>query len=133
MCGEDEDDSSAAEELYARFVAHAKALLGQHAPRGGSDPYVYMDKLFADALSRCARDAGEADSAERAARLAAQPLVLARLAGFLASHLPSERDPLRQVVEALMLGYGETERLDHADAHAHGHDHDHDHEHGHEH
>lgn len=131
MCGDvDEDDSSEADEqLYTRFVAHAKALLGQHAPRDGNDPYAYMDKLFADALSRCVRDAGEADGSARSGRLVAQPLVLARLAGFLASHLPPGQDPLRQVIEALMLGYGEAERLDHAHDHDHSHDHPHDHEH----
>ena len=122
MCGDDEDESSEAEERrYARFVAHAKALLGQHAPRDADDPYAYMDKLFADALSRCARDAGEADGGERTARLAAQPLVLARLTGFLASHLPPDGDPLRQVIDALMLGYGEAERIEHALEHPHDH------------
>jgi hypothetical protein len=121
MCGDDDESGEIEERLYARFVAHAKTLLGQHAPRGGDDPYAYMDKLFADALSRCARDAGEADGGERATRLAAQPRVLARLAGFLASHLPADEDPLRQVIDALMLGYGEAERLD--QAHDHGHEH----------
>ncbi len=54
---------------------------------------------------------------ERSALLAAQQLVLLRLAGFLASHLPSDADPLREVINALMLGYGEAERLDQPEDH----------------
>ena len=135
MCGDvDEDDGDEAEELrYARFVAHAKAMLAAHAGGEPRDSSAYMDKLFADALSRCARDAGEAKGDERSERLAAQPLVLARLAGFLASHRPAGDEALRNVIEALMLGYGEAERIDHAHHHDHPHDRDHPHDHGHDH
>jgi hypothetical protein len=132
MCGDvDEDEAGDIEErLFARFLAHAQALLSQHGasqPAPAGDPYPYMDKLFADALSRCARDGAEIAPDARYQRLATQPLVFARLAGFLAAHLAVEQDPLRKVIEALMLGYGEAEALDH------GHDHDHEHGHGHAH
>jgi hypothetical protein len=64
--------------------------------------------------------------------LAAQPIVFARLAGFLAAHASLHDDPLRKVIEALMHGYSEAERIEPE----HGHDHDgphHHHGHGHDH
>jgi hypothetical protein len=50
-----------------------------------------------------------------------QPLVFARLAGFLAAHASLSEDPLRKVIEALMMGYGEAEAMDRAHAHDHHH------------
>ncbi len=80
-----------------------------------------MDRLFADGLSRCARDGEEADAGAYEL-LRAQPLVFARLAGFLAAHVSLQEDPLRKVMEAMMHGYAEAEHIkpDH-----HGHDHEH--------
>jgi len=134
MCGDvDEDGPSQIEEqLYARFLMHARALLTQHGQPAQDTPAdlnLYMDKLFADALSRSVKDGEGAEEKLRYDRLAAQPLVFARLAGFLAAHLSLGEDPLRKTIEALMLGYSEAEAMD-AD---HGHDHEHDHEHGHHH
>ena len=60
------------------------------------------------------------DEAKRYDTLAMQPLVFARLAGFLASHLALGEDPLRKVMEAMMHGYTEAEKL----APDHGHYHD---------
>ena len=58
----------------------------------------------------------------------------AYFAGFLAGHMSLQEDPLRKVMEALMLGYGEAEEMTAADhEHGHSHDHDHDHDHGHSH
>jgi len=135
MCGDVDEDSGEWENaLYARFLTQARALLearGQSAPPPAGDPYAYMDKLFADALGRCVRDGEEADADGRYPRLSLQPLVFARLAGFLAGHLALDQDPLRKVIEALMRGYAEAGPAP-AD-HAHDHDHDHDHDHGHEH
>jgi hypothetical protein len=88
-----------------------------------------MDRLFADALTRCTRDGDEADS-EPYELLRAQPLVFARLAGFLAAHVGLQEDPLRKVMEALMHGYAEAE---HIEPDHHGHDHDHGHGHHHHH
>jgi hypothetical protein len=137
MCGDvDEDGPSALEErLYLRFFSHAQGLLAQYAraPQpSGNDLHAYMDKLFTDALSRAARDADSAPEGNHYERLAAQPLVFARLAGFVAAHMSLQEDPLRKVIEAMMLGYAEAEEMAAAD-HDHGHSHDHDHPHGHGH
>ena len=124
MCGDlDEDESEIEERLYARFRAHAMALLNQqgNAPAQPSGLNQYLDKLFSDGLSRALRDGEQAEAAQRYERLAMQPLVFARLAGFLAGHLSLSEDPLRKVIEALMMGYSEAEAIDR------GHDHDHHH------
>ena len=132
MCGDVDEDAGELEgQLYARFLAHARALLEPHghakAP-SPDDPVAYMDKLFSDALSRCVRDGEEAGANQRYPRLTSQPLVLARLAGLLAGHLALDQDPLRRVIEALMQGYAEAAQADHDHDH-----HDHDHDHGHHH
>ena len=130
MCGDMDDDESESEErLYARFRAHAQTLLADPAPQEPADLNQYLDKLFSDALSRSVRDGEQAEAGQRPERLAAQPLVFARLAGFLAGHLSPSEDPLRQVIEALMLGYGEAEAMDHDHDHEHDHGHVHDHHH----
>ena len=128
MCGELEEDERLTDQLYARFRLHAGELLRGH-DKGDAAPgdlNAYMDKLFADALGRCARDSEGVDDPYELLRL--QPLVFARLAGFLAAHVALQEDPLRKVMEALMHGYAEAEHIgrDH-------HGHDHDHEHGHHH
>jgi hypothetical protein len=128
MCGDMDDDESEIEErLYARFRAHAQELLADPAPQEPADLNQYLDKLFSDALSRSVRDGEQAEPAQRYERLAMQPLVFARLAGFLAGHLALSEDPLRKVIEAMMMGYGEAEALDQAQSHDHDHDHDHHH------
>jgi hypothetical protein len=124
MCGDlDEDESEIEERLYTRFRAHAMALLSQEgsAPAQPSDLNQYLDKLFSDGLSRAVRDGEQAEAGQRYDRLRMQPLVFARLAGFLAAHASLSEDPLRKVIEALMMGYGEAEAMDR------GHDHDHHH------
>ncbi len=136
MCGDIEEDGPSArdEQLYGRFLLHARALLAQHERASGQAPpedmYRYMDRLFADALSRCVRDNEQAAEGKRYDQLAGQPLVFARLAGFLAAHLSLSDDPLRKVIEAMMMGYAEADEIEPD----HGHDHDHDHHHhGHDH
>ena len=124
MCGDVDDDESEIEQrLYARFRAHAMALLNEQgsAPKEPADINQYLDKLFSDSLSRAVRDGEQADAAQRYERLAMQPLVFARLAGFLAGHLALSEDPLRKVIEAMMMGYGEAEAMDHAQAADHHH------------
>src|SRR5687767_12064733 len=134
MCGDLEEDgpSDVEARLHKRFIDHARNMLAQYAkapkPENDKDLHAYMDKLFSDALSRAARDSDGADDSY--ARLASQPLVFARLAGFLAAHMSLQEDPLRKVIEALMHGYSEAE---HIEPDHHGHDHHHDHEHGHDH
>jgi hypothetical protein len=117
MCGEIEEDgpSDVEQRLHDRFINHARNLLAQYAKAPEKDPgdlNAYMDKLFSDGLSRAARDADGAPDAQHYERLASQPLVFARLAGFLAAHMSLGEDPLRRVMEALMLGYSEAEALD---------------------
>ena len=117
MCGdleEEEGEDRLAETLYARFAAHARALLA-HAPaphETPADPARYMEKLFTDALSRAVKDCEQLQPDRRYERLLAQPVVFARLAGFLAAHMSLGEDPLRRVMEALMLGYSEAEAMD---------------------
>jgi hypothetical protein len=116
MCGDlDEDPSDVEQKLYVRFVHHARALIAQTGAGTSDKPAdlnQYLDKLFSDALSRSVRDGEQAGAAQRYERLAMQPLVFARLAGFLAAHLSLSEDPLRKVIEALMLGYSEAEAMD---------------------
>src|SRR3954451_8480530 len=127
MCGdldEEESDSEIEEKLFGRFLAHAGELLkdsGQSPPQQPADLASYMEKLFVESLSRSVRD-GEQAGANGYERLAVQPVVFARLAGLLAGHLSLGEDPLRKVMEALMLGYAEAEAMDRA-AHDHAHQH----------
>ena len=136
MCGELEDDGPAALEdhLYTAFLAHTRALLAEQARHAGKDPEsaaAYADKLFAAALMRARSDCEARDPEHRYQTLAVQPLVFARLAGFLASHLSLGEDPLRKVMEAMMHGYAEAEYLE--PEHGHDHDEDEDHHHHHDH
>ncbi|MDB5571917.1 MAG: hypothetical protein JWN93_3100 [Hyphomicrobiales bacterium] len=123
MCGELEDDGpTRIEELRANaFLVHARALLAaseRAAPH--ADPLIAsIDKLFADALARAMRDCDGAPEGRGYDMLSMQPLAFARLAGLLAAHLSPGEDPLRRVIEALMHGYAEADRIE-AD---HGHDH----------
>jgi hypothetical protein len=64
-----------------------------------------LDRLLQDALSRSIRDQESIGEDKRYELLAMQPLVFARLAGLLAAHACLREDPLRKVIEALLLGY----------------------------
>ena len=137
MCGDLEEESRFEDQLYARFRLHARELLRGHGAQvsPSTDLNAYMDRLFADALSRCARDGEHADAGAYEL-LRAQPLVFARLAGFLAAHVALHEDPLRKVMEALMHGYAEAEHIEpdhHGHDHEHGHGHHHHHGHDHHH
>jgi hypothetical protein len=125
MCGDLEEEESATrqdEVLYARFVAHARALLTHTPPPHESpvDTPRYMEKLFTDALSRAVKDCEQMEQDRRYERLIVQPVVFARLAGFLAAHMSLREDPLRRVMEAMMLGYSEAETLDRERGYGHG-------------
>lgn len=133
MCGDVEDDAGRLDgDLLQRFLVRAQAMLEQ-APAQGPDLHAYLDRLFADVLRRCVRDTDEPDAADAYRRMAMQSVVLARLAGFLAGHVALNEDPLRKVMEALMLGYAEAESVPARDHHGHDHDHGHGHDHGHAH
>jgi hypothetical protein len=132
MCGDVDEDVSEAEfesKLHARFLAHARALLPKYAndpsqgsPVGGTaDITAYMETLFCDVLGRSVHDSGRVEEGHRYQRMAVQPVVFARLAGFLAGHLSPAEDPLRKVIEALLLGYGEADAMDRARQEEHHH------------
>ncbi len=128
MCGDLEEEGGFETALYARFCSHAQSLLAQGRTPDATSVNAALDRLFSDALSRAIRDQESREEGERYELLSMQPLVFARLAGFLAAHASLQEDPLRKVIEALMHGYAEAERI----APYHGHDH-HDHDHGHAH
>jgi hypothetical protein len=137
MCGELEEEEARAEELYARFVAHAHSLLHSLSHKGGKpDAFTaYLNGLFRDLLMRAADHTKAPEGVGGYDRLAMEPLVMARVAGFMAAHMPLHEDPMRRVLEALMTGYAEGEislpSHDHDHDHEHGHDHDHGHGHSH--
>ena len=126
MCGDLEEDGGPTkleEALYNSFIVHSRALIAREEHKQGKgDPIIgSLDKLFSDALSRCVTDAEKQNEDDRYQILSMQPLVFARLAGFLAAHCDLREDPLRKVIEAMMHGYAEAERIEPD----HGHDHDH--------
>jgi hypothetical protein len=92
MCGElDDDGPGALSDLCVdAFLANGRKLAAREAT--SSDPVIgAVDKL-----------------------------AFARLAGLLAAHLPPGDDPLRKVIEALMHGYAEADRLAADTGHDHG-------------
>jgi hypothetical protein len=136
MCGDLEEDGPGKFEtmLYERYLAHAKQVLAEQAGHDApSDAVVAaIDQLFTAALGRAVKDTESASGTQRYDMLAMQPLVFARLAGFLAGHLALQEDPMRKIMEAMMHGYAEASAMqvnDHGHDH-HGHDH---HDHGHHH
>jgi len=133
MCGDLEEEDRFEGDLYQRFLVQSRAMLER--PPGGGEMSRYLDGLFNSLLERCVRDAEQVASPNAYRQVAMQSLVLARLAGFLAGHVALNEDPLRKLIEAVMLGYGEAEAMPAPDHH--GHDHDahggHDHPHGHDH
>jgi hypothetical protein len=143
MCG-DLEDTRLDDELFAWLVANAKAhqvAPGEPArsssapPAGEPGSSAWMGHRFRGALSEALSAIAAAPEGARAEAVGSQAIVLARLAGFLAGHLPPETDIFRNLVDALMDGHREPERQarerrTHGHGHAHGDDH---HGHGHEH
>jgi hypothetical protein len=129
MCGDLDEENGFETALYARFRGHAQSLLAKNPKSDQRSVNAALDRLFTDAMSRAVRDQESLEESDRYELLSMQPLVFARLAGFLAAHASLQEDPLRKVIEALMHGYAEAERI----RLNHGHDHDHDHDHGHHH
>lgn len=138
MCGDLEEDTHLDDELFHWLLANAKAhgAAPEEPARSASEPpaetgsQAWMSQRFRDALSSALTEIASAPEGERATAIGSQAIVLARLAGFLAGHLPPETDIFRNLVDALMDGHREPERrAHHRHAHAHG-----DHQgHGHEH
>ena len=142
MCGDLEEDDTEAERLYAGFLQAAHGAIHEAIDhRGGSRGALaeapgsegggeadtvpdellhrYMDGLLGDVLNACIKDGRQVGEGARYRVLASQAVVLARLAGLLASQLDLHSDPLRTSIEALMAGYG-SEHV--GDEHA-GHEH----------
>src|SRR5882757_1425702 len=126
MCGDLEEEAGPDHGVYDRFVAHAHSFLATMKKQGkNTDPvHAHLDRLFRELLA-AAIDANPApDEMSCYQRIAMEPLVFAPLAGFIAAHVPLSVDPLRRVMEALMLGYSEGE----IEAPHHDHDHSRDHD-----
>jgi hypothetical protein len=133
MCGDIDDDTSLDDELLARLTAHAKKYDAVASDRAGgsavgfsgeAERSQYMSGLFRDGLSRALGDAAAAPEGARTDAIACQAIVFARLAGFLAGHIPPGADMFRTVVDALMDGHKEPSEFaerDHHDHHAHDH------------
>lgn len=135
MCGDLEEEDKLEGDLYQRFLVQSRAMLER--PLSGGEMNRYLDELFNAVLKRCLSDAEQVANPNAYKQLAMQSLVMARLAGFLAGHVALNEDPMRKVLEAVMLGYQEAESPPERDHHGHGaghdHDHPHDHDHGHHH
>jgi hypothetical protein len=134
MCGELEEEVGPDEEIYNRYVAHVHAFLAGMKGKGKSADAVHshLDRLFRGLLLETVDERKAPQSMTGFQRMSMEPLVFARLAGFIAAHVPLSEDPLRRLMEALMLGYSEGE-LTLAQDHDHDHDHDPFHGHGHSH
>lgn len=132
MCGDLESDETLLEEFYARFVEDARAFLADLEAEGGAadgDPlYRYLDGLFREMLKSAADQDMAPEDTSGYDRLCMEPLVFARIAGFMAAHQPLEDDPMRRLMEAVMTGY--TEGEDAIERYARHHAHDHGHTHG---
>ena len=133
MCGDLEEETTQDDQFHARFVAHVHAFLAGMKGKKSADPvHAHLDRLFRELLSAAIDPNRAPDEMSGYQRLTMEPLVFARLAGFIAAHVPLSEDPLRRLVEALMLGYSEGEiAVSHDHDHSHDHFHDHDHHHHH--
>lgn len=129
MCGDLETDESRAEDFYTRFVDHTRSFLAtmnaENAGATTSPLHAYLDALFQRSLSAATEHGDVPEEVSGYDRLSMEPLVYARLAGFMAAHQPLEEDPMRRLIDAVMMGYEEGEAVfsDSDHHHAHGHTH----------
>lgn len=143
MCGELEDDKQLDDELVERLLYISRGygvtqdtLTARSAPplSGDADRPAYMSDLFRRVLNAALSDLHAIPDGHRTETIANQAIVLVRLAGFLAGQLPPGGDMTKSLLEALLDGQAEPERMfNHMRAHDHGHDHDHDDHHHHHH
>jgi hypothetical protein len=138
MCGDLEDDTRLDDELFARLLASAK--MHNASPDGRAGPQAgepgsraWMTRQYQTALSQALSEVAAAPEGAHADALGGQAIVLARLAGFLAGHLPAKTDIFRNLVDAMLDGHREPElrAAEHEHAHHHAHGGDHGHGHGH--
>jgi len=143
MCGEIEDDKQLDDEVLTRLHYIARGygvtqdtLTARPTPplTGDADRAAYMTDLFRRVLNAAVSDLNAIPEGHRTETIANQAIVFARLAGFLAGQLPPGEDMTRPMLEALLDGQAEPERmLKHMRDHDHGHSHDHEHGHHHHH
>jgi len=129
MCGDLESDETLAEEFYTRFVDDTHSFLtglSAETIRGEDENlYVHLDSLFRSTLTGATEPSKAPTEVSGYDRLSMEPLVYARLAGFMAAHLPLEEDPMRRLLDAIMTGYAEGEEIILERDHAHLQDHAH--------
>jgi len=68
-----------------------------------------LDRLFADLLVLVLDNLEKTSPGDRSELLTQQPIVMARLAGFLAAHTLTRDDGAVRAVEALLVGYREAD------------------------
>src|SRR5690606_26129812 len=92
MCGELEEEEVHLEEFYNRFADHARPLLAAAKGPAGAQAAdalnSYLDEMFRQLLFAASDPDGVPDGVNGYQRRAMEPLVLARIAGFMAAHLP---------------------------------------------
>ncbi len=122
MCGEIESEASLDHRIVGQFRELAQSYLDRAAGAGDDQgaAHVYMDRLFSVVLRTCVQDLEDAGDGVSLDQLRAQAIVLARLSGLLASQLPVEIEALPAAMDAMLVGYRETEP-----APDHGHHHHH--------
>ena len=115
MCGDIESDESLAEEFYVRFAEHAERFLAklttQTRRSEETQLFAHLDALLRSALATAASSNGAPQAVSGYDRLRMEPLVYARIAGFMAAHQPLDEDPLKRLIEAMMTGYAEGEAM----------------------
>lgn len=139
MCGDLDEDARLDDEIFGRVLALAQRYGATPAEdarppvaalAADGERRAYMDALFRDTLARALGDAQAMPEGQRIDAIASQAIVFARLAGYLAGHLPPVADMFRTAVDAMLDGHGEpgrvlAERADHHHGHGHGHEHGH--------
>src|SRR5690242_17676526 len=102
MCGELEEESNHDEQVHDRFVAHVHSFLAGLKGRKSGDPiHAHLDRMFREFLSAAIDPNRAPEEMTGYQRIAMEPLVFARLAGFIAAHVPLSEDPLKRLIEAV--------------------------------
>lgn len=135
MCGEIDEQVLIGQELMDRARALSQKLDLPEAGGRGEAPVgladaeargAYMEQVFRTTLAAALEDLARSAEEEAVDALASQAIALARVAGYLAGHLPAEADLYRAVIESATAGHSEArdtaEEMTRQDHHHH-HDH----------
>jgi hypothetical protein len=107
-------------ELFKRFIKSAsklgvlpdtKATNAHLDITSEKDRSNYMDSLFKAGLTRAVNDATSLHQGDKMDVIAGQAIVFARLSGLLAGQFPPGSDLFHTIVNALMQGHKEAEKL----------------------